>query len=61
MHLFSAEVETMTQESALSREEIEALDDEIGRLGFESDAVRDDPDARLDARAVRAQQPEDRS
>jgi hypothetical protein len=57
----SSEVETMTQESALTREEIEALDDEIGTLGFEPAPERDDPDARLDALAIRTQQPEDRS
>ena len=51
----------MTQESALTREEIEALDEEPATLGFEPDAERDDPDARFDARAIRVQQPEDRS
>ena len=51
----------MTQESALSREEIEALDAESPTLGLEPDEVRDDPDARHDARAIRVQQPEDRS
>ena len=61
MHLVSAEVETMTQESALTREEIEALDEEFAMLGFEPDAEREDVEARLDAWAIRLQQPEDRS
>jgi hypothetical protein len=51
----------MTQESALTRDEIEALDDEAGTLGFEPPKAQDDPDARLDEREIRTQQPEDRS
>ena len=51
----------MTQESALTREEIEALDEEFAMLGFEPDAEREDVEARLDAWAIRLQQPEDRS
>jgi hypothetical protein len=55
------EVKAMTQESALTREEIEALDDQFETLGFEPEPGSDDVDARFDVRAVRAQQPEDRS
>jgi hypothetical protein len=55
------EVEAMTQESALTREEIEALDDEQGTLGFEPPKDQQDADAHLDQREVRTQQPEDRS
>jgi hypothetical protein len=51
----------MTQESALTREEIEALDDDEGTLGFEPPKDRQDSDARFDQREVRTQQPEDRS
>ena len=51
----------MTQESALTRDEIEALDDEVGTLGFEPPASSDHQDALLDQREVRTQQPEDRS
>ena len=51
----------MTQESALTREEIEALDREEGTLGFEPPAESDDDVPEFDQRAVRSQQPEDRS
>jgi hypothetical protein len=52
----------MTQESALTREEIEALDQEEGTLGFEPPADAEAGDLPgFDQRAVRTQQPEDRS
>ena len=52
----------MTQESALTRDEIEALDEEgSGTLGFEPAADNDDAVPQFDQRAVRTQQPEDRS
>jgi hypothetical protein len=52
----------MTQESALTREEIEAIDREEGTLGFEPPADSDTGDVPgFDQRAVRSSQPEDRS
>ena len=57
----SVEVEAMSEESALTREEIAAIDDEEGTLGFEPPADNDDEVPQFDERAVRAQQPEDRS
>lgn len=51
----------MTQESALTREEIEALDREEGTLGFEPPAGAGDDVPQFDQRAVRTRQPEDRS
>jgi hypothetical protein len=55
------EVGAMTQESALTREEIEAIDSEEGTLGFEPPADNADDVPQFDQRAVRTQQPEDRS
>ena len=51
----------MTQESALTRDEIEALDREEGTLGYEPPADHADDVPEFDQRAVRTQQPEDRS
>ena len=51
----------MTQESALSREEIEAIDREEGTLGFEPPSDNEDTLPQFDQRAVRSSQPEDRS
>jgi hypothetical protein len=51
----------MTQESALTRDEIEAIDREEGTLGFEPPADKDDDVPQFDQRAVRSQHPEDRS
>jgi hypothetical protein len=59
---FWQEVGAMTQESALTREEIEALDDGSEALGYEPPAdsrANDGPG--FDALAVQSQQPEDRS
>ena len=55
------EVVTMTQESALTREEIEAIDREEGTLGFEPPADNEDSVPQFDQRSVRSSQPEDRS
>ncbi len=51
----------MTQESALTREEIEALDDESETLGFEPVRARQDVDPELDQQRVRAREPEAKS
>jgi hypothetical protein len=51
----------MTQESALTREEIEALDQDLDTLGFEPGQVRQDIDPELDQQRVRAHEPEARS
>ena len=51
----------MTQESGLTREEIEALDESTGTLGYEPPKERSEPEAQLDQREVVTQQPEDRS
>jgi hypothetical protein len=55
------EVTTMTQESALTREEIEALDRDLDTLGFDPGQPRQDSDQELDQQRVRAREPEARS
>jgi len=55
------EVTAMTQESALTSEEIEAMDEDLGTPGRTTTATRPDAEAAAEQVAVRSQEPEAKS